>query len=109
MSTKLEMRDAEFIRLFKEFGEWTPPQIARAYDVHPDTVRNILYGKSFKPEGHRKDGHRQQRKLTDEQVRTIRELSAAGHKNCISRHLGKKVSRATVRQVVLRHTYQDIE
>lgn len=104
MSKKLRMRDAELIRVFAEFG-FTPRQLAREYDVHADTVRNVVKGTSFKPGGPRVN----QRKLNPEQVRQIRTLAAEGHREqFIARKLGYVVRRGTVRQVIHGITYKDV-
>lgn len=101
------MRDAEFIRLYAEFGFRTT-DIAREYEVHPDTVRNILKGRSFRPEGHRPRTVNA-RKLTPDQVRFVRAKAAAGYKQeAISQALGGIVKRGTVRQLVNGQTYRDV-
>lgn len=108
MSKKLRMRDAELIRVFAEFG-FTPRQLAREYDVHADTVRNVVKGTSFKPGPHKGSPHANQRKLNPEQVRQIRTLAAEGHREqFIARKLGYVVRRGTVRQVIHGITYKDV-
>jgi len=103
------MRDAEFIRLFAEFG-YTAGQIAREYDVHPDTVRNVIRGNSFKPEGHRSRGQCNHRKLNAAQVRYIRELAATGlGEQAIARKINNVIGRSTVRQVMSGKTYREVK
>lgn len=98
------MRDAEFIRVFYEFG-FTKPQIAREYGIHVDTVRNVVIGKSFSGQPMRSS----KRKLTDDQARQVREWAAEGLGEVkISRNLDGLIGRSTVRQVVNGLSYQDV-
>lgn len=110
MSRKLPTRDAEFIRLFAEFG-FTYVAIARAYELHPETVSNVVRGKSHKREGYAGSKPRLRlRKLNDEQVRKIRKLAAEGHgEQYIARQIGYAVQRSTVRQVMDGKTYKDVK
>jgi len=102
------MRDAELIRVFAEFG-FTTGQLAREYDVHRDTIRNVVKGASFRPEGHRSRGQCRYRKLSAEQVRHIRALAAGGFgEQAIARKLNGIVGRSTVRQVMAGTTYRDV-
>jgi hypothetical protein len=104
---KLTMRDAEFIRVFAEFG-YKPVPLAKEYKVHPDSVRNILLGKNFKPGSDvpRVNAHR---KLADDQVRRIKQLAAEGHgEHHIWNAMDRVVGRSTVRQVMNGVTYQDV-
>lgn len=104
---KLTSRDAEFIRLFAEFG-FKKPQLAREYDVHTDTIGNVLNGKSFYgPEPPRID-----RKLTDDQARQVLAWAAEGLgeiriQNKLSQR-GVNIGRSTIRQVIKRQSYQDL-
>lgn len=111
MSSKLAMRDAELIRVFREFG-FTTRQLANEYQVDPDTVRNIVNGKSFTGETRKKGlltGHVKHRKLTADQVRKIRALAAEGFgEQKIEKLIGRVVAHGTIRQVVSRKTYQDV-
>lgn len=102
------MRDAEYIRVFHEFG-FSHRQLALEYDVHTDTIRNVLHYKSHNPAVSRTGRRNKNRKLADEQVLRIRELTASGHgEQAIARKLGNVVSRSTVRQVMQGITYQDV-
>lgn len=104
MNCKLTSRDAEFMRLFHEFG-FTKPQLAKEYKVHIDTVRNVLIGKSFRGEPLRSA----RRKLTDDQARQVLAWAAAGLGEVkIQRNLGGIIGRSTVRQVINRESYQDV-
>lgn len=102
------MRDAELIRVFAEFGYRTG-ELATEYDVHPDTIRNVVKGSSFKPEGHKSRGQCNRRKLNDSQVRYVRELAAQGlGEQAIAKRLNGVIGRSTVRQVMSGKTYQDV-
>ena len=104
MNRKLTNMDAEFIRLFDEFG-FPKSQIAREYGVHVDTIRNVVLGKSFKGSVLRNKN----RKLSDDQVRQIREWAAEGFGEArIAKKLGGIIGRSTVRQVITGHSYQDV-
>lgn len=100
------------IRVLKAGTGFTLRQFAAEYGVHIDTIRNVINGNSFSdgPKPARGDGHRRMRKLTDDQVRTIRKMAGEGlGEHAISSQLGKPVHRATIRQVMMRKTYQDVE
>lgn len=106
---RLMMGDAELIRVFAEFGFRTG-QLAREYDVHPDTIRNIVKGASFKPGGRGGRGPNKKRKLNEGQVRQIREWAAEGHgEQTISMKLDGVIRRSTVRQVIDGKTYKDVK
>lgn len=108
MPSKLTRDQADMIRVFKEFGYRTG-QLAQAYEVHPDTIRNVVKGASFTTKDPSQDGHRRLRKLTDDQVRIIRKMAGEGYgEHAISRELNKVVHRATIRQVMRRQTYKDV-
>lgn len=105
MSLKLSATDADWIRVFAEFG-YTKRALAKEYGVHVDTVRNILNGTSFNGDPKKRT---QPRKLTDEQVRFIREQVRLGHKEqAIARMLQGVVGRSTVRQVIEGKSYSDV-
>jgi len=105
MSLKLTPVDAEWIRVFAEFG-FSKRDLSKEYGVHVDTVRNILNGTSFNGDPRKRV---QPRKLTDEQVRFIREQMALGHKEqAIARMLQGVVGRSTVRQVMEGKSYADV-
>ncbi len=105
MSLKLTPLDAEWIRLYAEFG-FSKRALSKEYGVHVDTVRNILNGTSFNGDPKKRV---QPRKLTDEQVRFIREEMKKGSKEqAIARMLQGVVGRSTVRQVMEGKSYQDV-
>jgi hypothetical protein len=95
--------------LFGEFG-FTPQQLGREYEVHTDTARNVLNGKSHQGLLIRSS----LRKLTDDQARQIRQWAApppAGEglgEARIRRRLGGIVGCSTIRQVINRESYQDV-
>jgi transposase len=108
------MRDAEFIRVFHEFG-FSQRQLAREYRRHTDTIRSILHYSSHNPDsGSPNGGHRNKnRKLEDEHVRFVRLRATEGQgEQKISMGLKEvfsvEVSRSTVRQVMQGITYQDV-
>lgn len=104
MNCKLSQRDADFMRLFHEFG-FTKSQLAGEYGVHVDTVRNVILGKSFRGEPLRSS----RRKLTDDQARQVLAWAAAGLGEVkIAQNLGGVIGRSTVRQVINRESYQDV-
>ena len=90
--------------MFYEFGI-SKPKLAREYGVHVDTIRNVLAGRSFQGRPLRSG----LRKLTDDQVRQIREWATEGLGEArIQKKLGNIVGRSTVRQVINRTSYQDV-
>lgn len=107
------MRDAEFIRVFAEFG-FSHRQLANEYGRHPDTIRNILHYTSHDPARTRESRRNKNRKLADEHVLHVREWTTTCNfgEQKISRLLretfGVEVSRSTVRQVMQGLTYQDV-
>lgn len=107
MNSKLTSRDAEFIHLFHEFG-FTPPQLAKEYGRHRDTIRNVLNGKSH----YGKPLPSSLRKLTNDQARQILAWSAEGLGDMrIQNRLkaqGVEIGRSTIRQVISRQSYQDV-
>jgi transposase len=104
LNSKLTDRDANFIRVFHEFG-FTKPQLAREYGIHVDTVRNVITGRSF----HGQPAPSKSRKLTDDQVRQVRLWSGEGLGEVrIAKRLGNVIARSTVRQIVHRKSYQDV-
>jgi transposase len=115
VTTRLQFRDAEFIRVFHEFG-FSHRQLAREYKRHTDTIRNILHGNSHKPGSSRagSPGHRNDnRKLQDEHVRFVRlrAKEGQGEKRItvgLKENFGVEVSRSTVRQVMTGITYRDV-
>lgn len=105
MSLKLTPTDAEWIRLFAEYG-FSKRSLSKEYGVHADTIRNILNGTSFNGDPKKRV---QERKLTDEQVRFIRQQVKLGHKEqAIARMLQGVVGRSTVRQVMEGKSYADV-
>ena len=107
-NSKLQMRDAELIRVFSEFG-FSSRQLAAEYGVHADTIRNVLHFKSFNPSAVHPYRQNKRRKLNDDQVRLIRRLKNDGlGEQAIAKKLGGTVHRSTVRQVMHGVTYQDI-
>lgn len=105
MSLKLTPLDAEWIRLYAEFG-FSKRTLSKEYGVHVDTVRNILNGTSFNGDPKKRT---QERKLTTEQVRFIHRQVALGHKEqAISKMLKGVVGRSTVRQVIEGKSYADV-
>lgn len=105
MSLKLSATDAEWIRLYAEFG-FSKRSLSKSYGVHVDTVRNILNGTSFNGDPKKRV---QERKLTDEQVRFIRQQMKKGLKEqAIARLLQGVVGRSTVRQVMEGKSYADV-
>lgn len=109
MSCKLQQYDADLIRVFSEFG-FTKRALAGEYDVHIDTVRNILNNRSFT--GGKSGGGKvnlANRKLNDDQVRFIHAQAALGHKEQkIASLLGNVVSKSTVRQVIEGRSYAEV-
>lgn len=107
MNFKLTSRDAEFIHLFHEFG-FKKPQLAKEYEVHLDTIRNVLNGKSH----HGKPLRNSLRKLTDDQARQVLAWSAEGLGEIrIQNRLkaqGIEIGRSTIRQVIKRQSYQEV-
>lgn len=104
---KLDMRDAGFIRVFYEFGI-SHGKLAREYEVHTDTIRNVLHGKSFNPEAP-PPPRSSLRKLSSEQVRMIRRWHAEGESDGRIRELlGGYVTKSTIRQVISGKTYKDV-
>jgi transposase len=96
--------DADFIRVFYEFG-FTKKQLAQEYQVHVDTIRNVISGKSFQGITQRS----RHRKLNDDQVRQVRAWAAQGLGEVkISKLLGGLIGHSTVRQVMNRESYQEI-
>lgn len=105
MSQKLTQTQADTIRVFAEETRATKAALAREYDVHPDTIRNILNRKSFIGE----TPHRKDRKLSNEQVLEIRCLSKLGYKpDKIATKMDHIVSKSTIRQVVDGKSYKDV-
>lgn len=108
MSLKLTQSDADLIRVFAEETRATKAALAREYDVHPDTIRNILNRKSFTgdPAVPRRNPNR---KLSNEQVIQIRCLSKLGYKpDKIATKMEHVVSKSTIRQVVEGSSYKDV-
>lgn len=108
MNSKLSPLDAEFIKVFEEFG-FTKPQLAREYGVHVDTVRNVLNGKSF----HGPAPRSKQRKLTDDQARQVLRWAGEGLgevkiQRGLLREYGVRIGRSTVRQILHGQSYQDV-
>lgn len=108
MNCKLSSQDADFMRMFYEFG-FTQSQLAREYEVHPDTVRNVVTGRSFKGGPPRRS---KKRKLTDDQARQVHKWADEGFGEVrIQRKLhsqGIEIGRSTVRQVINGQSYQDV-
>ena len=104
MNCKLTSRDAEFIRVYHEFGI-AKTKLAREYGVHVDTIRNVINRVSFKGGPVRS----KMRKLTDDQVRQVHAWSAQGLGEVkIQRNLGGIIGRSTVRQVINGESYRDV-
>lgn len=107
-NAKLTSRDADFMRVFAEFG-FKAPQLAKEYEVHPDTARNVLNGTSHTGKGLPPSALR---KLTDDQVRQIRAWAAEGLGEArIQNRLktqGIEIGRSTIRQVINRVSYRDV-
>lgn len=106
MSQKLTQTQADMIRVFAEETRATRASLAVEYDVHPDTIRNILNRKSFTGSS---PASRRDRKLSNEQVFQIRALSKLGNKpDIIATKMGHIVSKSTIRQVVNGQSYKDV-
>ena len=106
VSQKLTQAEADMIRVFAEETRATRHTLAAEYDVHPDTIRNILNGKSFTGSS---PASRRDRKLSDEQVFQIRALSKLGNKpDVIATKMDHIVSKSTIRQVVDGKSYKDV-
>lgn len=107
MNFKLTPQQAEMMKVFREFN-FTPIQIAKAYGVHADTVRNVLSGKSH----HGTPPPRSDRKLTGDQARQVLAWSAEGLGEMrIQNRLkaqGTEIGCSTIRQVINRQSYQDV-
>lgn len=101
------MRDAEYIRVFLEFGI-SKRALAREYEVCLDTIRSIASHRSFNP-GAPPPNYNQHRKLDVSQVQEIRRLRALGYgEQRIAKALGGVITRSTVRQVIDGKTYRDV-
>ena len=103
------MRDAELIRVFHEFG-FSPRKLASEYEVHTDTIRNVLNRRSFNPPAGHLYRQSKHRKLSPWQVHWIRQWASNGlGEQAIAKKLDGAVHRSTVRQVMQGITYQDVK
>lgn len=97
------------IRVFLEFGI-SKSALAREYNVHVDTIRNIDRGLSFSGSLTR----RKDRKMSDVHIKFIRAQAALGYGehvivNDLYEGFAIEVSRSTVRQVIAGKSYKDVK
>jgi hypothetical protein len=109
-----EERVIEIVKLTKE--GWTQRALAEKFNVGKRSIQNILEGKGWKhitgierrESGSGKGTDHVQAKVTPDQVREIRRLFDECHNlNQVGLKFG--ISRATVRDIVLRRTWKHVE
>lgn len=105
MGVKLTMRIAENIRN----SDWSCAELARHYKVSQNTIRRILAGETWKPEGPRKllGSDVGNSKLTEEKVLEIRKRYAAGETQVALSEIFE-VSQPTISHICARITWGHI-
>lgn len=108
MPRKLKPGEPDMIRLLYKTTSATQVALAREYKVHPDTIGNVIAGRTHngKPPKPRAD-----RKYTDEQVlevrRLRRETQMGARKICQAMGLPQG-DRGCIEQILRGETYQDV-
>lgn len=98
----------ETIEMIKVLGEFVRPvPLGREYGVHPDTIRNILAGKSHRASH---QAPRRDRKIPDTEIREMRRLASKEgmREHAIKNHMQVPYSRSTIRQVIDGLSYKDV-